>query len=57
MITLWNREPVMFMAVIQAGIALGISFGLHLSPEQIGAIMAFSAALIGLVARAKVTPK
>lgn len=52
----WNREPVMFMAVVQAGIALLTAFGLHLTAEQVGAIMAFTAALLGLIVRAQVSP-
>jgi hypothetical protein len=52
----WNREPAMFMATIQAAIALGISFGLDLTGDQVGAIMAFSAAVLGLVTRSQVFP-
>lgn len=54
--SLWNREPVMFMAVLQAGLALGLSFGVKLSPEQIGAVMAFAAAVIGFITRSQVSP-
>ena len=54
--SLWNREPVLFMTVIQAGLALLLSFGIHLSVEQIGAILAFSAAVIGFVVRSQVVP-
>lgn len=46
----------MVLAVIQAVIALVVSFGLHLSSEQIGSIMATSAALLGLITRSQVTP-
>lgn len=56
MMNLWSREPAMFLAVVQAGLALGLSFGLHLTPERIGAIMAFSAAVLGFVTRSQVTP-
>lgn len=54
--TIFDREPVMFMAVIQAGLALAVSFGLNLDGVQTGAILAFSAAVLGLIARAKVSP-
>lgn len=54
--TILDREPVMFMAVIQAGLALAVSFGLNLDGMQTGAIMAFSAAVLGLIARSRVTP-
>ncbi len=53
---IFGREPVLVMAAIQAAIALVVSFGLHLSPEQIGALVAFSAAVCGLIARQRVTP-
>lgn len=46
----------MILAVIQSVLALSISFGLELSAEQVGAIMAASAALIGLITRTQVTP-
>lgn len=53
---LLNREPAMFVAVIQAILALVIAFGLDLSTEQVGAILAAAAAVLGLVTRANVTP-
>ena len=37
-------------------IALGVAFGLELSGEQTGAIMAVVTAALGFVTRAKVTP-
>jgi nitrate/nitrite transporter NarK len=51
-----SAEPVMVLAVIQMGVALGVSFGLRLSADQVGAVVAFSAAVLGLVARTKVSP-
>jgi len=51
-----NREPAMFVAVIQAILALVIAFGLDLTPEQVGAIMAVAAGVLGLVTRANVSP-
>jgi hypothetical protein len=53
---LWSREPVLTLSVIQAAIGLGTAFGLDLSAEQIGAVMALSAAALGWVARERVTP-
>ena len=56
---IWDRivnEPVLILAVVQAGLGLGISFGLHWSGEQVGAVMAFSAAVLGFIARRQVTP-
>ena len=51
-----NGEPVAVLAVVQMGVALGVTFGLHLTLEQVGAITAFTAAVLGLIARQKVTP-
>ena len=53
---IWNREPVMFLTVVQTAIALVVAFGLDLSAEQVGAIVAFSASVLGLIARSQVTP-
>jgi hypothetical protein len=54
--TLFGREPVMFLSVIQAGLALGMGFGMHLTTEQMALVMAFSAAVLGLITRTQVTP-
>ena len=56
MSTLWGREPVLIMTTIQSGLALGLAFGLTLTPAQIGAILAFSAAILGLITRSRVSP-
>lgn len=56
---IWNRitkEPVMTLAIVQATLALAVSFGLGWSGEQVGAVVAFSAAILGWVARTQVTP-
>jgi hypothetical protein len=53
---LWNREPALILAFVSAVIALVISFGLDLSTDQVGAIMAVVAALLGLITRSQVTP-
>lgn len=50
-------EPAMLMAVVQALLALLLAFGLELTTEQVGAILAFSAAVLGLVVRKQVVPK
>ena len=54
--TIFGREPAMVLAVIQAAIALVIAFGLNLSNVQVGAIVAFSAVVLGLITRSQVTP-
>ena len=53
---LFGQEPVLILGAVQAGIALFVSFGLGLEPEQTGAILAFTAAVLSLIARRKVTP-
>ena len=53
---MWNREPALIVALIGALIALLIAFGLHLSAEQVGAVMALVTAALGLVTRSRVTP-
>jgi hypothetical protein len=53
---LWGREPAMIVALVQAVIVLGISFGLQMSPEQQGAILALTAVMLGLITRSQVSP-
>jgi len=51
-----NTEPAVIVALVSAVIALAVSFGLDLSTEQVGAIMAVVTIVAGLVTRSKVTP-
>ena len=51
-----DREPVLIMAAVQAILAVLVSFGTGLTGEQVGAITALAAALLGIVVRSKVTP-
>lgn len=51
-----DREPAMIAALVQAGLALAVAFGLDLSAEQIAALVAVSAAVFGLLTRQVVTP-
>ena len=53
---IFDREPVLFLAVIQACITLVTVFGLNLTAEQVGAINLVSIAILSLIARARVTP-
>jgi uncharacterized protein (DUF697 family) len=53
---LWGREPAMVLALVQTAIVLGVAFGLRLTPEQTGAILALTAVVLGLITRSKVTP-
>jgi uncharacterized protein (DUF697 family) len=51
-----NREPALILAAVQAIVALVVSFGLDLTGEQVGSIVAVSAAVLGIIVRRKVTP-
>ncbi len=51
-----GREPAVISGAVNALIALAVGFGLELSTEQVGLIMAAVAALLSLVVRSKVTP-
>jgi hypothetical protein len=51
-----KREPVLFQGVIQAGLSLGVVFGLRLSGDKVSAVLAFSAAALALLTRTQVTP-
>jgi uncharacterized protein (DUF697 family) len=47
---------VAILTVVQMAIALGVAFGLNLTGEQTGAIVALTAAVLGLISRQKVSP-
>ena len=53
---IWGREPALILGLVQAAIALGVAFGLDLSIEQTGAILAVTAALLAVITRSQVTP-
>lgn len=53
--SLWSSEPTLVLAVVSAGLALLLAFGVPVTKEQMGAIMAFSAAILGLINRSQVT--
>jgi hypothetical protein len=46
-----QSEVVMVQGLIQAGVAFGVAFGLHLTPTQIGAVLGLSAAVLSLITR------
>lgn len=54
--TVWGREPAMVLALVQAVLVLVVAFGLNLGPDQIGAILAVTAVILGLVTRSRVSP-
>jgi hypothetical protein len=51
-----QQEPVLFQGVVQTTLALGMSFGLGLSVNQVGTITAVSAAILSFITRKNVTP-
>ncbi|CAN5732209.1 hypothetical protein BH23CHL5_BH23CHL5_27730 [soil metagenome] len=53
---LFGREPALWLAVVQAAIALTIGFGVNLSNDQFALLMGFAAAVAGLMVRTRVTP-
>lgn len=54
--SVFGREPVLWLSAVQSGIALGVAFGLDLSAEQVGALVAFTGTVLSLIARSLVTP-
>ena len=54
--TILGREPVLFYGVIAAVLNLAVLFGLDLNDAQQGSILALSLAILGWLARSKVTP-
>lgn len=53
---LWKREPALFYGLVNTVLALVLAFGVELSTEQTGAILAVTSAVLALVTRANVTP-
>lgn len=53
--SLWGREPALILGLVQAAIALAVGFGLNLDGQQVALIMGFSAALLSVVVRQRVT--
>jgi hypothetical protein len=51
-----RTEPAVIAGLVQAILALAVSFGLSLTPEQIGSILAVTAAILALVVRQQVYP-
>ena len=51
-----REEPVLFQGLIQALLAVLVSFGLKLDASQVGGLLALSAALLSFWTRTQVTP-
>lgn len=52
----FGREPVLILGLIQSALALAVGFGLNLDGQQVALIMAFSAAVLSVIARQRVSP-
>ena len=56
---IWDRisnEPVLTLAVVQAAILTATAFGLSWTSEQVAQVGILSAAILGFIARSRVTP-
>lgn len=51
---IFKREPALIIAAVQTVIALVVAFGVDLSNEQTGALLAVTAAVLGVVTRQSV---
>lgn len=49
-------EPALWLGLLSALLAVGIGFGLNLSTEQVGLIMAAASALVAVITRSVVSP-
>jgi hypothetical protein len=56
MVTRLKNEPAMLLGLVQAVLAVAVSFGFKLSPEQVGALVALSAAGSAFLVRQQVSP-
>lgn len=54
--TIYGREPVVVLAVVQAGLALALGFGAHLTGEQMALVMTFTGTVLTLLTRKVVVP-
>lgn len=53
---IWKREPALFYGLVNTVLALVLAFGVDLSTEQTGAILAVTSAVLALITRRAVTP-
>lgn len=51
-----KNEPALVAGLVQAALALAVAFGLHLSSEQVAAILGVTGAVLALVVRGRVVP-
>lgn len=53
---IFKREPALWLGLVNTVLALVLSFGIKLTSEQIGAILAVTSALFAVITRQAVTP-
>jgi hypothetical protein len=51
-----KHEPALMVGLLQALLAVSVTFGLSLEPEQVGAIVALATAASAVFLRRQVTP-
>lgn len=51
-----RAEPVLVLALVQATLGMAVGFGLGWTGEQVALVTAFAAAVLGVIARQRVTP-
>lgn len=51
-----KNEPALIVGFVQAMLALAVSFGLDLSVEQVGSLVAAAAAMTAVLLRQQVSP-
>jgi hypothetical protein len=51
-----RSEPALIIGLVQAVLALVLAFGVDLSEEQIGSILAITSVILAIVTRMLVTP-
>jgi hypothetical protein len=54
---LWYQEPAVIISLVAAIITLVISFGIHVSTDQTGAIVAVVQVIAGIATRSQVVPQ
>lgn len=53
---IFGREPALILGLVGAVIALAVGFGLNVTPEQTGLILAATSAVLAVVTRQLVSP-
>ena len=56
LLAFWRSEPAAISGFVATVLSLAVSFGLHLTSDQTGAILAVVPAFAALVTRSQVTP-